>query len=64
MAIKEIIRDLIDDLRMAIPGGRQFLDKSKDTSEHDVNEPMAIVDTTIELSNVDKIVVKANRAKR
>ncbi len=37
--LKEIIRDLIDNVRTAIPGGRQFLDKSKDYSKYDVSPP-------------------------
>lgn len=59
MTIKEAVRDLIDNLRMAIPGGRQFLDKSKDLSEYDVDDPrLPAVNKTITSENVQKMVAK------
>jgi len=64
MALKEIIRNMIDELRMAIPGGRQFLDRSKDLSAYDVDTPMPIIDKTITMENVEKMVVKTKKTKR
>jgi hypothetical protein len=64
MTVKTAIRDLIDNLRMAIPGGRQFLDMFKDFSIYDVDDPnLPIIDKTIiskviKAKQVKKIIVK------
>jgi hypothetical protein len=38
MSVKIVVRNMIDELRMAIPG-RQFLDMSKDLSIYDIDDP-------------------------
>ena len=59
MSVREVIRNLIDNLRMAIPGGRQFLDKSKDTSEYDVDDPnLPLVNKTITIDSKKNIKIK------
>lgn len=64
MSVKEVVRGLIDNLRMAIPGGRQFLDKSKDTSEYDVDDPrLPLVDKTITITDNKKVKVTKTKKK-
>lgn len=59
MGLKESIRELIDNLRMSIPGGREFLDKSKDLSVYDIDDPnLPTVDKTITTERVQKMVAK------
>lgn len=61
--LKEAVRDIIDTLRMAIPGGRRFLDKSKDTSEYDVDDPkLPLVDKTITIDK--KMKVRVTKTKK
>lgn len=62
--LKEAVRDVIDTLRMAIPGGRQHLDKSKDTSEYDVDDPrLPLVDKTITIDKTMKVKVRKTKTK-
>ena len=62
MNIKEAVRELIDNLRMAIPGGRQFLDKTKDTSEYDVEDPrLPLVNKTITIDSKKKVRVRKTK---
>jgi hypothetical protein len=62
MSVKNAIRDMIDNLRMAIPGGRQFLDKSKDLSIYDVDDPnLPLVNKTITIDNNMKVKVKKTK---
>ena len=62
--LREVIRDILDNLRMAIPGGRQFLDKSKDTSEYDADDPrLPLVDKTIIIDKTMKVKVRKTKAK-
>jgi hypothetical protein len=47
---------------MAIPGGRQFLDKSKDLSIYDVDDPnLPLVDKTITVNSDLKVKVRKTK---
>jgi len=60
--LRETVRDVIDNLRMAIPGGRQFLDKSKDLSIYDVDDPnLPLVDKTITVNSDLKVKVRKTK---
>jgi len=60
--VKEAVRELIDNLRMAIPSGRQFLDKSRDLSMYDVDDPrLPLVDKTITISEGAKVKVRKTK---
>lgn len=62
MTVREAVRDLIDELRMATPGGRQFLDKSKDLSEYDIDDPnLPLVNKTITIDSTKKVKVKKTK---
>lgn len=62
--IKEAVRNIIDEVRMSIPGGREFLDKSKDLSVYDIDAPLPIIDKTITTESIKAMVVKTRKTKR
>lgn len=63
--IKEIVKDLIDNVRTGGPSCRIFLDKSKDLSIYDVDNPrLPIVNKTIIVEKTKKIGVKIRGTKK
>lgn len=60
----EVVRNLIDDVRLADPRVRMFLDKSKDWAEYDVDDPrLPLVSRTITI-NPKKMDIKVKNTKR
>jgi hypothetical protein len=56
---------MIDDVKLADPRVRMFLDKSKDWADYDVDDPrLPLVDKTITLTSKKVIKIKETKKKR
>jgi len=74
MRLKQVIREMIDWLRISKPSGegiviREFIDKDKDLSEFDVDNPRlpivdkTIISKTVKFKPIKKIVVRNTKRK-
>ena len=74
MRLKQVIREMIDWLRISKPSGegtviREFIDKDKDLSEFDIDNPRlpivdkTIISETVKFKPIKKIVVRNTKRK-